>query len=216
MLTASGFMETGSTRFLGLRPMANSMSVSPLVVTCVLLTVAAWRINWAGVVCQSGLLQVLKAVFIWPWCVRSSPAFQRPLPHGTPRDDGQKNQVGGHIDRSARKRGRGHRGRRQRRSRKGPPPSRRPGGLPKGLEQAAHVGSHQGALLIVQRWPHLFVAELLLHLSHGLALPTHLVLVGFCVFLQNRWELGQLCPRWHLQPASTSDMDWRQVPSLSS
>ena len=30
-------------------------------------------------------------------------AFPRPLPHGTPRDDGQKNQVGCHIGRSARK-----------------------------------------------------------------------------------------------------------------
>ena len=31
--------------------MANSTGVLPLMVTCVFLTVAALRINWAGVIC---------------------------------------------------------------------------------------------------------------------------------------------------------------------
>ena len=46
----SGFMEAGSRRSLGLRPMANSMGVFPIQVTCVFLTVAALRINWVGVI----------------------------------------------------------------------------------------------------------------------------------------------------------------------
>ena len=41
----------GSRRSLGLRPMANSMGVLPLKVTCLFLTVAALSINWAGVIC---------------------------------------------------------------------------------------------------------------------------------------------------------------------
>ena len=49
----SGFMEAGSRRSLGLRRMANSMGVLPLEVTCVFLTVAPLRINWAGVICAS-------------------------------------------------------------------------------------------------------------------------------------------------------------------
>ena len=58
-VSCSGFMEAVSRRSLGLRPMANSMGVLPLKVTCVFLTVAALRINWAGVnLCQSGLVQV--------------------------------------------------------------------------------------------------------------------------------------------------------------
>ena len=44
-------MEAGSRRSLGLRPMANSIGVLPLKVTWVFLTVAALRINWAGVIC---------------------------------------------------------------------------------------------------------------------------------------------------------------------
>ena len=32
--------------------MANSTGVLPLRVTCVFLTLAAWRINWAGVICD--------------------------------------------------------------------------------------------------------------------------------------------------------------------
>ena len=47
----SGFMETGSRRSLGLRPMANSMGVLPLEDTCVFLTVVALRINLAGMIC---------------------------------------------------------------------------------------------------------------------------------------------------------------------
>ena len=44
-VSCSGFMEAGSMRSLGLRPMANSMGVLPLRVTCVFLTVAAFLIN---------------------------------------------------------------------------------------------------------------------------------------------------------------------------
>ena len=44
-VSCSGFMEAGSRRSLGLRPMANSMGVLPLKGTCVFLTVAALRIN---------------------------------------------------------------------------------------------------------------------------------------------------------------------------
>ena len=47
----SGFMKAGSMRSLGLLPMANAMGVLPLRVTCVFLTVAALRINLAGVSC---------------------------------------------------------------------------------------------------------------------------------------------------------------------
>ena len=50
-VSCSGFMEAGSMRSLGRLPMANSTSVSPLRVTCVFLTVAALRINWARVIC---------------------------------------------------------------------------------------------------------------------------------------------------------------------
>ena len=46
-------------RSLGLLPMANSIGVLPLRVTCVFLTVAALRINWAGVSC---LVQFLEGV----------------------------------------------------------------------------------------------------------------------------------------------------------
>ena len=42
--------EAGSRRSLGLLPMANSIGVLPVQVTCVFLTVAALRINWAGVI----------------------------------------------------------------------------------------------------------------------------------------------------------------------
>ena len=44
-------MEAGSMRSIVLRPVANSMGVLPLQVTCVFLTVAALQINWAGVIC---------------------------------------------------------------------------------------------------------------------------------------------------------------------
>ena len=47
----SGFMEAGSKRSLGQRPMANSIGVLPIEVTWVFLAVAALRINWAGVIC---------------------------------------------------------------------------------------------------------------------------------------------------------------------
>ena len=50
-VSCSGFLEAGSRRSLGLRPTATSMGVLPLEVTCVFLTVAALRINWAGVIC---------------------------------------------------------------------------------------------------------------------------------------------------------------------
>ena len=39
-------------RSLGLFPMADSIGVLPLRVTCVFLTVAALRINWAGAICD--------------------------------------------------------------------------------------------------------------------------------------------------------------------
>ena len=50
-VSCSGFMEVGSRRSPGLRPVASSMGVLPLEVTCVFLTVAALRLNWAGVIC---------------------------------------------------------------------------------------------------------------------------------------------------------------------
>ena len=50
-VSCSGFIEAGSGRSLGLRPVANSMGVLPLQVIWVFLTVAALRINWAGVIC---------------------------------------------------------------------------------------------------------------------------------------------------------------------
>ena len=50
-VSCSGFMEAGSKRSLGLRHMANSTCILPLEVTCVFLTVAALRINWAGLIC---------------------------------------------------------------------------------------------------------------------------------------------------------------------
>ena len=49
-VSCSGFMEARSMRSLGLHEMANSKGVLPLRVTCVFLTVAALRINWAGVI----------------------------------------------------------------------------------------------------------------------------------------------------------------------
>ena len=50
-VSCSGFMEAGSRRSRGFRPMASSMGVLPFKVTCVFLTVASLRINWAGVNC---------------------------------------------------------------------------------------------------------------------------------------------------------------------
>ena len=50
-MSCSGLMKTGSRRSLGFRPIASSMGVLPLKVTCVFLTVAALRINWVGVIC---------------------------------------------------------------------------------------------------------------------------------------------------------------------
>ena len=49
--SCSGFRESGSRRSLGLRHIANSIGVLTLKVTCVFLTVAAFCINWAGVIC---------------------------------------------------------------------------------------------------------------------------------------------------------------------
>ena len=50
-VSCSGFMKVRFMRYLGPLPMANSIWVLPLRVTCVFLTVAAFRINWAGVIC---------------------------------------------------------------------------------------------------------------------------------------------------------------------
>ena len=48
---------------LGLLPGANSIGVLPVSVTCVSLTVAALRINWAGVICDREVLsKFLEAV----------------------------------------------------------------------------------------------------------------------------------------------------------
>ena len=47
----SGFLEAGFRKSFRLRPTASSMGVLPLKVTCAVLTVAALRINWAGVSC---------------------------------------------------------------------------------------------------------------------------------------------------------------------
>ena len=55
-VSCSGFMEAGSMRSLGLLPMANSTGVLPLRVTCVFLTVAALRNNWAGAICNKVVL----------------------------------------------------------------------------------------------------------------------------------------------------------------
>ena len=56
-------MPAGSMRSLGLFPVANSIGVLPLRVTCVFLTVAALRINWAGVICERVVLsKLLEAV----------------------------------------------------------------------------------------------------------------------------------------------------------
>ena len=56
-------MEAGSRRSLGLRPRASSMGVLPLKVTCVFLTVAALRINWAREICARVVWsRVLQAV----------------------------------------------------------------------------------------------------------------------------------------------------------
>ena len=87
-VSCSGFIEAGSRRSLGLRPSANSMGVLPLEVTRVFLTVAALRINWAGVLCAkvvwSRFLEAVstsaKKLFeqsythlssVWPWSMRS-------------------------------------------------------------------------------------------------------------------------------------------------
>ena len=50
--TCSGFMEAGSTRSLGLRPMANSTASYHSSLSEYFLTVAALRINWADVICD--------------------------------------------------------------------------------------------------------------------------------------------------------------------
>ena len=58
-VSCSGFMEAGSRRSLGLRPMTNSMGVSPFEVTCVFLTVAAFAHQVGrSDLCQSGLVHV--------------------------------------------------------------------------------------------------------------------------------------------------------------
>ena len=89
-VSCSGFMEAGSMRSLDHLPIANSTNVLPLSVTCVFLTVAALRINWAGVICDRVVLvQIVGGCIhecweklleqscthlssIWPRCVRSN------------------------------------------------------------------------------------------------------------------------------------------------
>ena len=62
-VSCSGIMEAGCMRSLGLLPMANSIGVLPLRVTCVFLTVAALRINGASVICDREVLsKLLEAV----------------------------------------------------------------------------------------------------------------------------------------------------------
>ena len=76
-------------RSLGLLPMATSKGVLPLRVTCVFLTVAALRINWAVVICDRVVWSKIVGCCIrecreklleqsythlgstWPWSVRS-------------------------------------------------------------------------------------------------------------------------------------------------
>ena len=59
-VSCSRFMEAGSRRSFGLRPMAGSMDVLPHKVTCVFLTVAALAHQLSrSDLCQSGLVQVL-------------------------------------------------------------------------------------------------------------------------------------------------------------
>ena len=88
-VSCSGFVEARSRRSLGLRPSANSMGVLPFEVTRVFLTVAALRINWAGVLCAKvvwsrffgGCLhECQEKLFeqsythlssVWPWSMRS-------------------------------------------------------------------------------------------------------------------------------------------------
>ena len=67
-VSCCGFMEAGSMRSLALLHMANSMGVVPLRVTCVFLTVAAFRIKRAGVIC---------ARVVWSRFLRLSPRVQR-------------------------------------------------------------------------------------------------------------------------------------------
>ena len=57
----SGVMESVSKRSLGLRPLANSTGGVSFKTTCVFLTVAALRINWAGVICN----RVVWSRFFW-------------------------------------------------------------------------------------------------------------------------------------------------------
>ena len=52
-ISSSGFMEARSMRSLGFLPMANSIGALPLGDTCLFFTVAALRINGAGVLCAS-------------------------------------------------------------------------------------------------------------------------------------------------------------------
>ena len=62
-VSCSGLKEAGSKRSHGLRPMTHSIGVLPLKVTCVFLTVAALRINWAGVICaRVAWSKILEAV----------------------------------------------------------------------------------------------------------------------------------------------------------
>ena len=152
-------------------------------------------------------------------------AFPRPLPHGTPRDDGQKNQVGGHIGRSARK-GEGKTGDDDRAGSGTAVPRSLSFWRSGGRKQAAHVGiSTQSASWIVQRWPHLFVDELLLHLTARpcAANPPWVGLVrSFPPEQGTLTTLPTMASPTQPQRATvdtlglTRNMDQRHLPSLSS
>ena len=58
-VSCAGFMVAGSMRSLGFLPMAHAKGDLSLRVTCVFLTVAALRINWEGMICDSILVQIL-------------------------------------------------------------------------------------------------------------------------------------------------------------
>ena len=73
----SGFRRAGSRRSLGFRPMANSMVVLPLKVMWVFLSVAALRINWAGVICA----RMVWSRFVEAVCPRGPRNFSGTVVH---------------------------------------------------------------------------------------------------------------------------------------
>ena len=76
-VSCSGFMEAWSRRFLGFRPMATSMGVLRDEVTCVFLTVAALRINWAGVIGA----KVVSSRFLGPVSTSATKFFEQSYTH---------------------------------------------------------------------------------------------------------------------------------------